>query len=172
MSLQPWLIVSMAFILLSRPWSQPLRWWQPAWSHRYDGNDVELYLLRVWPELIKFSPQTWFSFPLLERRCLRNVMISVIFSLLEVEDYHIIWFFLSIITVSRCAFSRSCGPKHYPCGKENPPDTWSWGCSKARGLSAETILFKGWAQSGEVSWCAVAMSWHLVGQMLHSLPLS
>lgn len=99
-------------------------------------------------------------------------MISVTFTLLEVEVYphHLI--------SPRCynslmlCFSRSCGQTHYPCGKLKSPDTWSWGWSRARGLSAETILFKGWAQSNEVSWCATAMSWHLVEWTLHSLAAS
>lgn len=87
MSLQPWSILSRAFVLLCGPQSQPLCWWQPAWSHGYEGNDAEIYLLRVWPKRIKLPPQAWFSFPLLERRCLKNVMISATFTLLEVEDY-------------------------------------------------------------------------------------
>lgn len=87
MSLQPWSILSRVFVLLWRTLSQPLCWWQPAWSHGYERNNAELHLLRAWPEPIKPPPQTWFSFPLQARRCLRNVMISVTFTLLEVEDY-------------------------------------------------------------------------------------
>lgn len=92
-------------------------WWQPAWSHGYEGNDAELYFLKVWPKRIKLPPETSFSFPLLERRCLRNVMISVTFTLLEVEDYphHLIFpqYYYSLML----CFSRSCRPKYYPCGK-------------------------------------------------------
>lgn len=85
--------------------------WRRGW------NDAELYLPRVWPKVIKLPPQTRFSFPLLARRCLRNVMISVTFTLLEVEDYpHHLIVPLYYYSLMLC-FSRSCGPTHYPCGK-------------------------------------------------------
>lgn len=91
---------------------------------------------------------------------------------LKWKTTHIIWSFLRIITASCCAFQDPVGQRtiHVANKSLRTPDPGDG--AEPGGLSAETILFEGWAQSGEVSWCARAMSWHLVERMLHSLPLS
>lgn len=81
------------------------------------------------PGLIKPPPQTWFSFSFLSIRCLRNVMISVTFTVLEEEDcphhlifpqryYNVMLCFFKILWANALSMWQTKASRHLILGME------------------------------------------------------